>query len=115
MELPPQIAPQGSQRGLMPLQGFGIAPVDTHLLQIRRDSLLKSDQGTRPGLVLLGGAARRTGGWDVHRLHLRGVLVSTRDAFFREVRLRWKWLRGASLDEFWWPGVLPASPQVRTD
>ena len=68
MELPPQIAPQGSQRGLMPLQGFGVAPAGTHLLHIGRDGLLKRDQGKMTGLVLPGGAARRAGGWDVHEV-----------------------------------------------
>ena len=63
MELPPQIAPQGSQRGLMPLQGFGSAPTGTHLLHIGCDGLLKGGQGKMLGLVLPGGVARRHWGW----------------------------------------------------
>src|SRR3981081_536319 len=96
----------------MPLQGFGIAPTGTHLLQIGRHGLLKSSQGKMTGLVLPGGAARRAGGWYVHGLSLRGVLVSSRDRFFKEVRLRWEGLRGASLGEFWWPGFFPVGSQV---
>src|SRR6266702_2036419 len=99
MELPPQISPQGSQRGLMPPQGFGVAPEGTHLLQIGLHGLLKSGQGKMTGLVLPGGAARRAGGWYVHGLSLHGVLVSSRGRFFKEVRLRWERLRVISLDE----------------
>jgi hypothetical protein len=66
-------------------------------------------------LLLPGGAARRAGGWYVHGLSLRGVLVSSRDRFFKEMRLRWEWLRGISLDEFCWPGFFPVGSRVRTD
>jgi hypothetical protein len=51
------------------------------------------------GLVLPGGT-RRARGWYVHRLSLRRVLVSSRERFFREVRLYGEWLRVISLDEF---------------
>ena len=66
-------------------------------------------------LLLPGGAAQRAGGWYVHGLSLRGVLVSSRDRFFKEMRLRWEWLRGISLDEFCWPGFFPVGSRVRAD
>ena len=92
MELPPQKALQRSQRGLMPLQGFEIAPAGTHLLHIGRHGLLERSQGMMTSLVLPGGAARRAQGWFVHRLSLRGVPVSSQDHFFKEVWLLWEWL-----------------------
>src|SRR5260370_15052031 len=99
----------------MRVEGLGMAAAGTHLLEIGRHSLLKSGHGKMTGLVLPSGAARRAGGWYVHGLSLRGVLVSRRDRFFKEVRLRWEWLRVASLDEFWWPGFFPVGSQVRMD
>jgi hypothetical protein len=85
MELPPQIASQGSKLGPMPLQGFGVAPADTHLLHIGRHGLLERSQGMMTSLVLPGGAARRAQEWFVQRLSLRGVPVSSQDHFFKEV------------------------------
>jgi hypothetical protein len=61
MELPPQIAPQGSWRDLMSLQGIGIAPAGTHSLQIGRHGLPKSGQGKMTGPTLPSGTARRAG------------------------------------------------------
>src|SRR6266566_1055456 len=74
----------------MPLQGFGIAPAGTHLLQIGRHGLLKRGQGKMTGLVLPGGATRRAGRWDVHEPSLRGGLVSNRGSFFKEGRIVWR-------------------------
>ncbi len=59
MELSPQIVSQGTQRGPMPLQGFGVAPAGTHLLQIGCDALLNWEQGVMTGLALPGAVARR--------------------------------------------------------
>src|SRR2546423_5960332 len=90
----------------MPLQGFGVAPAGTHLLQIGRHGLLKRGQGKMTGLVLPGGATQHAGRWFVHRLSLYGGRVSSQDRFFTEVWLPWVWLQVISLDEFWWPGVV---------
>src|SRR5213082_2383343 len=74
----------------MSLQGFGVAPAGTHLLQIGRHGLLKSGQGKMTGLVFPGGAARRAGGWDVHELSLSGGLGSLRGRCFKEGRIVWR-------------------------
>lgn len=114
MKPPPQVAPQGSQRGLMPLQRFGFAPTCAHLLQICCYGLLDRDHGMT-GLVLPSGAARCPWDWRGKRMSLCGTLVSIRDRFFREVGLCWEGLQRLSLDAFWRPAAFPGRASRWTD
>src|SRR5450755_1908744 len=91
----------------MPPQSLGSATSGTHLLHIGRDGLLNCDQGKMSGLALPGAVTLRPWGWCGMRLSLCGILVSTRDHFFRKVWIHWVWLRVPSLDAFWLPGFFP--------
>jgi hypothetical protein len=69
LELPPEIALQGAQRGLMPLQRFGFVSKNAHLLHIGRNGLLDGDPGTETfSFSALS-----------QKCHIRGDTASTRN------------------------------------